>query len=226
MTVIFKRYKLNPSRRADKMKKVLMIFAMCLALAACNSKQKNDAAADEQDTSMVSNDRPIIQNPAVSADTIIWEKVPELKGIGAFPFFIPTGELAASDAKDGVSELIEYAQLNNYTGTGIYPAKGKLALLSFQEQNGKPFNKLFFDDTFDGWIEKLGAALIYEGPFPADEAAKTKLKENLYNGKKRTFALGDDEPFAVYAFRNEGKKYIIHVQSNSAEGQVYVMELK
>jgi len=208
------------------MKKVLTVLAICLTLASCNSKQKNDNAESEQDISMFSGERAVENNPAVVADTIVWAKVPELKNIGTFPFFVPTGELAAIDATNGISELIDYAQINNYTGTGIYPTKGKLALLSFQEQNGKPFNKLLFDDTFDGWIEKLGAALIYEGPFPSNEGDKNKLKENLYNGKKRTFALGDDEPFAVYAFKNASKKYVINVQSNSAEGKVYIMELK
>lgn len=208
------------------MKKVLTIFAISLALIACNSKQKNNNSGGEQDTSMTLADRPVEKNPAVEADTIVWAKVPELKNIGTFPFFAPTGDVVIADAKDGASEIIDYAQLNNYTGSGIYPTKGKLGLMFFEEHNGKPFNKLLFDDTFDDWVEKLGATLIYEGIFPADEGAKSKLKENLYNGKKRTFALGDDEPFAVYAFRNNGKKYVINVQSNSAQGEVYVMELE
>ncbi|NTD95589.1 hypothetical protein G6M26_22970 [Agrobacterium tumefaciens] len=208
------------------MKKVFILIAISLSLAACNSKQKKDSSNHEQDTSMTSTEQNQQKSPIVAGDSIVWDKVPELKNIGKFPFFAPTGELVMADAKDGSSEIFDYVVFNNYIGSGIYPTKGKLGILAFEDHQGKPFNKLLFDDTFDEWIEKSGAPMIYEGTFPPNEEAKKKLHENMFSGKKRTLGLADDEPFAMYVFKNEGKKYIIHVQSNSAQGKVFVMELK
>lgn len=217
----------KPNLLYQKMKKAFILFGLTLALAACNSKQKNSDSSLGQDTSITAADEQNKEKSlVVEGDSIVWAKVPELQNIGTFPFFAPIGDLIMADADNGLSEIFDYAVLNNYTGSGIYPTKGKLGIMSFEDHDGKPFNKLLFDDTFDNWIEKLDAPMVYEGVFPTDEASRKKLSENLYNGKKRTVGLGDDEPFAVYAFKNKGKKYVINVQSNTAQGKVFIMELK
>ena len=50
----------------------------------------------------------------------------------------------------------------------------------------------------------------------------------MWSGKTKTAGLKreSDAPFSVYAFKNNDKKYILNIQSNSAEGNVFIMELK
>jgi outer membrane protein OmpA-like peptidoglycan-associated protein len=50
----------------------------------------------------------------------------------------------------------------------------------------------------------------------------------MWTGKHRTLGIINESeaPFAVYAFKNNGKKYILNIQSNSAQGNVFIMELQ
>ncbi|TCD23440.1 hypothetical protein EZ456_17715 [Pedobacter psychrodurus] len=92
------------------------------------------------------------------------------------------------------------------------------------------FNQRLFNQNISDYFTKIGAKQIYKGSYPANETAnealRNKLKENQWNGKHHTFGLSDDEPFTVYAFRNNGKNYIVNVQTNSAQGHIFIMELK
>ena len=77
-------------------------------------------------------------------------------------------------------------------------------------------------------MDKIGAKKIYQGDFPENESDRAKLEKNMWNGKQGTRGLlrESDSPFAVYAFKNNGKNYMVNIQSNSAQGNVFIMELK
>lgn len=211
----------------SKMKKTFILFALGAILASCGTKKNDNQDSNESsDTSI--NQVEKNPNPAAAPkDSINWEKVPELKNIGDFPFFKPEGKLFLANEKNNLTEYLDYAKMENYTGSAVYTTRGKLGMMSFQEQGETPFNKMLFDDQVDEFITKTGAEKIYRGEYPreAQEGIKLKLKENLWNGKVHTLGIADDEPFGVYAFKHNGKKYVFSFQSNSAQGKIFIMEV-
>ena len=168
-----------------------------------------------------------VNNESKSGE-INWNEIPDLKDIGNFPFITaPTG-LKISNEKDGLSEFFDFETMENYTGSTVYSTEGKLGVLNFEGAEGKDFNQKLFDKSVYDYLDKIGAKKLYQGNFPEDENQKAKLEKNMWTGKHRTVGIvrESDSPFAVYAFKNNGKKYIVNVQSNSAQGNVFIMELK
>lgn len=176
---------------------------------------------------------PATANPAAPATLMAeldWSTVPDLQNIGNFPFFTAPQGLKIENAKNGLSELFDYEKLENYNGTGVYTTEGKLGIMSFDGEGDKDFNQRLFDKSIYDYIEKLGAKKIYQGKYPensdANEKLRKKLAENMFSGKSRTSGLSSSEPFSVFAFKNQGKNYILNIQSNSAAGTIYLMEVK
>lgn len=211
------------------MKKTAIVFALGVFLASCNSKEKKTAENAEDSISTTAVEQPEVKGN-VTASTIDWKNIPEAKEPGNFPFFKPSAEFKILNAKDGVTEVFENEKMENYTGKDVYTTEGKLSVLVFENVDGQNFSKRLFEKNVDEYITKIGAKQIYKGNYPANETAnealRKKLKENLWTGKHHTVGLSDDEPFAVYAFKNNGKNYVVNVQFNAAQGYIFIMELK
>ena len=118
--------------------------------------------------------------------------------------------------------------MENYTGSGIVTTEGKLGILSLDGADDKDFNQKLFDRSGYDFIEKMGAKLLYKGDFPKDEKLQEQLEKNMWSGQHMTTGLmrESEAPFAVYAFKNNGKNYLLNIQSNSAQGNIFIMELK
>ncbi|WP_293308579.1 hypothetical protein [Pedobacter sp. UBA5917] len=211
------------------MKKTAIALALGVALASCNSREKKTEENTKDSIPTAAVEQPKV-NGSVTATTIDWKDIPEAKEPGNFPFFKPSKEFKVLNEKDGLSEVFENEKMENYTGKDVYTTNGKLGVLVFENVDGQNFSKSLFEKNITGYITKIGAKEIYKGAFPpnetANEALRKKLKENLWTGKHRSVGLSDDEPFAVYAFKNNGKNYVVNVQFNSAQGYIYIMELK
>lgn len=211
------------------MKKTAIALALGVALVSCNNKEKKAEANTKDSTTNTQVEQPKV-NGSVTTTDIDWKSIPETKEIGEFPFFKAPEGFKIEDEKAGLSEVFENEKLENYTGKDVYTAEGKLGVIVFAEVNSQRFNQRLFNQNITDYLTKLGAKEIYKGNYPANdtanEALRKKLKENMWTGNRRTVGLGDDEPFAVYAFRNNGKNYIVNLQTNSAQGCIFIMELK
>ena len=202
------------------MKKIIFIAIIGLALFSCKKEKKTDGQVEEK--TEISN----IETQKTNSTTteINWDEMPDLKDIGDFPFITaPTG-LKINNEKDGLSEVFDFETMENFTGKNIITTEGKLAVLYFSED----FNQKIFDRSFYDYLDKIGARQLYKGDFPEDEKQREQLAKNIWNGTITTYGLQreSDAPFAVYAFKNNAKKYILNIQSNSAQGTVFIMELK
>lgn len=210
------------------MKKLITVLTLGVFLTSCSNNKKSDADAGQKDSSeVVLKENPTLKSAA--QDSIDWANIPELKEIGSFPFVKAKEGFKIVDETEGSSELFSYEKMENYLGGSIYSTEGKLAALVFDGKD-RDFNQREFDADIYGYLGKIGAKELYKGSYPANETVnepvRAKLKENLWTGKKRTVGLSDDGPFALYAFKNAGKRYVMCVQSNSAQGNVFLMELK
>jgi OmpA-OmpF porin, OOP family len=231
------------------MKTKIAIIALTLILAACSKKAADEkvisTSADnaaavstpveaKPDTSVAAEPAKPVEAPAEASPNLKaeldWGTIPDLKDIGNFPFFTAPEGFKIEDEKDGLSEFFDYEKLENYTGSGVYTTEGKMGVLVFEEYKDDRFNQRLFDKNIADYLQKIGAKEIYKGDYPANEtkneALREKLKENMFNGKHRTTGISSGEPFAVYAFKNNGKNYMVNVQSNSAGADIYIMELQ
>jgi OmpA-OmpF porin, OOP family len=225
------------------MKLTFSILAMSLAISLTACNKNKPAPAPTAAPAAAPAPAPAPQAPAPAAPAaasstaaatlmadLDWNAMPDLVNIGNFPFFTAPQGLKIRGAKNGLTELFDYEKLENFTGTGIYTTEGKLGVMGFDGNDGKDFNQRFFDKAIYDYIDTIGAKKIFKGDYPrnenANESTRKKLGENMYSGKTGTTGLSNDSPFAVYAFRNQGKNYMVNVQSSSAAGYIYIMELK
>jgi OmpA-OmpF porin, OOP family len=206
------------------MKKILFIATIGLALFSCKNEKKTEGQVDEK--TKVSN----IETQKTNSTTteINWDEMPDLKDIGDFPFITaPTG-LKINNEKDGLSEVFDFETMEIYTGAEISTVEGKLGIVAFDGADDKHFNQKIFDRSVYDYFDGIGAKKLYTGDFPKDDKGRERLEKNMWGGKHGSNGLmrESDAPFAVYAFKNNGKKYILNIQSNSAQGTVFIMELK
>jgi len=202
------------------MKKIIFIATIGLALFSCkNEKKTEDQIEEKTEVSKIET-----QKTNTTSTEINWDEMPDLKDIGNFPFVTAPKGLIMYNEKNGLTEVFDYETMENFTGKNIISTEGKLAILYFSED----FNQKLFDRSFYDYLDKIGAKQLYKGDFPEDEKARERLEKNMWTGKSATYGLirESDAPFAVYAFRNNSKKYILNIQSNSAQGNIFIMELK
>jgi|GEM_PF-1089228 len=211
-----------------KLKIALFIVIGSLVLSACNNKKSEAENPNTEQNSTVDTERE------ASSSEIDWSKVPELAQIGDFPFITAPEGIDIydfpenSNPKDGITDLFPFKKFEVYNGTGTTPVEGKIAVLFFMEDtsNGFKYDQYIFNRNFKDYFQKIGAKQLYQGNFPDNEEIRSRLKENMFSGKSQTHGILDDSPLSVYAFKNKGKKYIINVQSNSAQATIFVVELK
>ncbi len=200
------------------MKKIAIIITFGVLMVSCKNEKKTEGQVEEK--TEVSK----IETKKTNAKEINWDEIPELKDIGDFPFVTAPKELIMYNEKDGLTEVFNYETMENFTGSNIVTTEGKLGILYFSEE----FNQKLFDKSFYDYFDKIGAKQLYKGDFPEDEKQREQLAKNMWNGKISTYGLQrqSNTPFAVYAFKNNNKKYVLNIQSNSAQGNVFIMELK
>lgn len=205
------------------MKRKVLVALVAITLFSCK-KEENMENTEQKIQVPV---KPATNNKTSSTE-INWNEIPDLQNIGHFPFITAPAGLKVAHEKDGISEFFDYETMENYIGNSIYTSEGKLGILAFEGAEGKDFNQKLFDKSMYDYLDKTGAKKIYQGDFPEDENQREKLEKNMWTGKHGTSGLlrESDAPFAVYAFKNAGKKYIVNIQSNSAQGNVFIMELK
>lgn len=212
--------KTESHKKNTNMKRIAIIITLGFAFVSCKNDKKVPGQIEEK--AEVSNIE--IQEKHTTSTEINWNEIPELKDIGDFPFVTAPKELIIYNEKDGLTEVFNYETMENFTGSNIITTEGKLGVLHFSEN----FNRKLFDKSFYDYLDKIGAKQLYKGNFPEDEKQSEQLSKNMWNGKISTYGLlrESEAPFAVYAFRNNGKKFILNIQSNSAQGNIFIMELK
>ncbi len=211
---------------------IVFLLLTVLTVLSCRQKSKED----EKDPSLNASPKQsakVKEASGAQLQPLDWADVPELTGIGNFPFFkAPDGidvyDFSPNGERDGISELFPLKKWEVYHGGGITTVEGKLAFLLFMEDrnNGLKYDQYLFDRYAKKYIAQIGAKKLYEGPFPEEESTRSKLNENKYTGHYSTAGLSEESPLQVYAFKNSKKKYIVNIQSNGASGNIFIIELE
>jgi len=209
---------------------ILAVVSLSLSLFVSCDREKSKKT-DVNETEQTTISKPDNETADVNFD---WRQVPEATNIGDFPFITAPDGIDIYDfqegnqPKDGITDLFEFKKFEIYDGKGVSAVEGKLAVIFFMEDknNGFRYDQYIFDRNIPDYLTKAGAKQIYKGMMPDNERIRKKLKENMFKGKYQTHELSDDSPFSVYAFKSKGKNYVVTLQSNSASGIVFVMEIK
>ena len=203
------------------MRKLITIIIITVLITSC---KKNDVESSENsDTTTENRSEKPIEN-SIKAAEINWNEMPDLQDIGDFPFITAPKGLTMDNEKNGLSDFFPFEEMLNNTGNGIYTTEGKLGIIHFSDRD---YNQLFFNKSVLSYFDELGAKKINSGVIPEIDSIRTKYSKTIYDGKHRMFGMSPyNDPISLYAFKNKGKNYVVNVQSNSAQGEIYIMELE
>jgi hypothetical protein len=215
-----------------------LFFALTLTLtvSSCGSgDKKEETSADSVATTTEIPAEHPAEQPAGSTETFKdfdWKTVPQSASeIGSFPYltapagFIITDKGGSNESPTGYSEMKEFNKLIMFTGQSFYNAEGKVAKLKFvMKDKESDWNQYSFDRSVDKYMQSIGAKLI--GKLKVNQAQKEFLGKDddmaIYN-----HIIGDpyNDPVRMYALNHSKGKIMFQVYSNSATGDVGVVEL-
>jgi outer membrane protein OmpA-like peptidoglycan-associated protein len=161
-----------------------------------------------------------------------WSTVPlSTAQIGAFPYLSAPEGLYISDkdsygkSKTGYSYLQEFNMLIMFNGQSFYKAEGKVAKMQFRMvKDNAEFNQYGFDNSVDNYLASIGAKLT--GKLKLSKAQTTFLNKDddmtIHN-----HIIGDpyNVPVRFYALNHSTGKVMFQVFSNTASGEVAVVQL-
>ncbi|CAM3576394.1 OmpA family protein [Flavobacterium gelidilacus] len=215
------------------MKKTIALLSLGLLFFAC--KKDNDSSTVEGSKEEIVTENNSVEDEApFFLESFDWTKISESSSeIGAFPYVTaPEGFIIWKDghneiAKNGMTQFSDFSKMIMYNGTSFYNAEGKKAELDFAMAEKKAdFNQFKFDKSVDEYLVNIGAILLFKGQIP-NEFLKEINKVDDYTVHK--YIQGDpwnSDPIRHYALNHKNGKIMFQVWSNSAEGEVGVVELE
>ena len=213
---------------------LLCILILASSLAACGTSDKKEETSQDTATTVASTTEttsPNTGNTEVFKD-FDWSTIPQSTSeIGAFPyltapagFYIQDGD-GSSESKTGYSHLKDFNKLIIFNGQSFYNAEGKVAKLKFRMKGEHTdWNQYGFDSSVERYLTGIGAKLL--GKLKVNDAQQEFLNKDddmtIYN-----HIVGDpyNEPVRFYALNHTNGKIMFQVFSNSASGEVAVVEL-
>ena len=213
-----------------------LFFALSLIATVAGCGPASDKKGKTtQDTSIVASTTETSTAPAASTEEFKefdWNTVPQSSSeIGAFPYITaPTGfyiqeKDSYSESKTGYSYLKDFNKLIIFNGQSFFSAEGKVAKLKFRmKEENSEWNQYGFDSSVDKYLASIGAKLL--GKLRLSDAQQKFLNKDddmaIHN-----HIVGDpyNEPVRFYALNHPKGKIMFQVFSNSASGEVGVVEL-
>lgn len=211
---------------------IVLTGVLFATATSCNNPNTN-SSGNTPDTLAI--EETVVEQPASGTEqyqNFDWSKVPQSSSsIGVFPYMTaPDGFFIVdkggwNETKTGYSELLDFYKLIIFNGQSFYNAEGKVAKLKFsmKEKNAE-WNQYKFDSSVEKYLVGIGAKLI--GKLKVNEEQKAFLNKDddmaIYN-----HIIGDprNEPVRFYALNHAKGKIMFQVFSNSASGEIAVIEL-
>lgn len=215
-------------------KGLLVTLGMSLAISGCKPEsEKTIEGTQEIPVEAPSAEAtPEVTNGNTFKD-FDWNTVPQSTAeIGEFPYitapdgFSITDKGHLSETKEGYSEFKEFGKLIMYNGSTFYNAEGKVAELYFRMKSANAdFEQYRFDRSIDKYLEGIGAKLLTKVKLSKEQTDALNKEDDMmvYN-----HIVGDpwNEPVRFWALNHKNGKVMFQVFSNSASGEVGVIELE
>ncbi|WP_166664818.1 OmpA family protein [Pedobacter metabolipauper] len=215
--------------------KLFFALSLTVAVAGCGSaSDKKDETP--QDSSIVATSItetiPVPTGTTEVFKEFDWTTIPQSNSeIGAFPYVsAPAGfyiqeKDSYSESKTGYSHLKDFNKLIIFNGQSFFNAEGKVAELKFRRKDeNAEWNQYGFDSSVDKYLASIGAKLLAKLNI-------TKAQEDFLNkdDDKAIYnhIIGDpyNDPVRFYALNHPKGKIMFQVSSNTATGEIGVVEL-
>lgn len=157
-----------------------------------------------------------------------WDKIPlTLKDIGGFPYITPLSGMII-DENTSATESYDFHKLEMFDGNSFFDIEGRVEKMGIQMDDDKDWNQYFFDKSVKEYLKEIGAELVFEGNIPdslINEKGETVNDRHAYFNN---FYVGDivNSPIRMYVLKTPTKKIGIQVYSDTARGQIGVVESK
>lgn len=216
------------------MKKTLILITLGVTLFSCKNENKT------VENSTGGNDIPKIQNEDTSKkeaplylDEFDWSKIPNSSAeIGAFPYIsAPDGFVINNEygevAKNGMTAFSDFSRFIVYNGESLFNVEGKKSEMRFaMTDKHTEFNQFKFDKSVEQYLESLGAISLFKGQIPKDYLEEINKEDDNTVYKYIQGDPWNSDPVRHYALNHNGDKIMFQVWSNSASGEVGVVELE
>ncbi|MDF4202632.1 OmpA family protein [Maribacter sp. SA7] len=224
------------------MRKIAFLFVCLISIISCKTDTKNQLKTDdnskpstESETVVKEEKEPEVEKPKdeLFTDNFDWTEIPlSSVHIGEFPylappegFFVKTKQ--GKPAKDGLTKFSDFGRLMMYTGEAFYNADGKMAKMLYgMTKKGKAFNKLLFDKSVDGYLESIGAELIFKGSVPRKKMYALDKIDPMAQSDYIVGRAYNSDPIRHYALNHKSGKIMFQVWSNTYGAEVGVVELE
>ncbi|RZK79282.1 MAG: hypothetical protein EOO92_09585 [Pedobacter sp.] len=217
-----------------RLKNLSGVLVIVLSFTSCGNT--NDKTETNQDSTVIvneSNDTTALTTGSTERfKEFDWKTIPiSTANIGAFPYltapegFFIQDKGGYDESKTGYSELKDFDMLIMFTGDAFYKAEGKVSRLKFSMKDKEAdWNQYKFDSSVEKYLNSIGAKLL--GKLKIGDAQKDFLNKDddmmIYN-----HMVSDpyNEAARFYALNQKDRKIMFQISSNSAMGEIAVVEL-
>jgi len=225
MNTSFMKNKLNITH-------LFCILALTSTLIACGNSEKKGTTAKDSAAPVNTTKETPTNSTTEKFEEFDWNTVPiSTADIGIFPYlsapdgFFIQDKGGYDESKTGYSDLKDFNKLIMFTGKSFYNAEGKVARLKFSMKDKEAeWNQYKFDTYIEKQLNSIGAKLLAK--LKINQAQKDFLNKDddmtIYN---HMVADPYNEPARFYALNHEKGKIMFQISSNSAMGEVAVVEL-
>lgn len=206
----------------------LIGFVAAVSILSCKKEQK--AAIDQTEEKVVTAiDEKQAENTSKSTTTAFsWENIPvNSKDIGAYPYITPPKGMIVDDNTSD-TESYDYHKLEMFDGNSFFDIEGPVEKMGIRMGDDKKWNQYLFDKSVKEYLTTIGAKLVFEGKIPNDLVNQKGETVNDRYTYFYNFYVGDivNSPIRMYVLKTPTQKIGIQVYSDTARGQIGVVESK
>ena len=214
------------------MKKYIFLTSLIFSVISCKNEVKKQQDLPEN----LEIEKPENTNTTTSdlyLKDFDWSKIPNSSSeIGVFPYITAPEGFSVRDeygevSKNGMTKYSDFSQLIMFNGTSFYNAEGKTSELVFIMNDRKTtFNQFKFDKSVDNYLNSIGAIALFKGQIPREKINELNKTDEYTVHKYITGDPYNSAPVRHYALNHKNGKIMFQVWSNSATGEIGIVELE
>ncbi|MBR9854482.1 MAG: OmpA family protein [Algicola sp.] len=206
----------------------LIGFIAAVSILSCKKEQKAAINQTEKKVVTATNEEQAENKSKNTTAAFSWENIPvTTKDIGAYPYITPPKGMVI-DENTSDTESYDFHKLEMFDGNSFFDIEGPVEKMGIQMDNDKEWNQYLFDKSVKEYLTAIGAQLVFEGKIPNDLINQKGETVNDRYTYFNNFYVGDivNSPIRMYVLKTPTKKIGIQVYSDTARGQIGVVESK
>ncbi|WP_442264579.1 OmpA family protein [Tenacibaculum sp. ZS6-P6] len=214
------------------MKNKLIIGSLFITIAFISCKQDkktNDTQSPNKETSVSDKKEQAKETVSPKIKDFSWNDIPESTiDIGVYPYITPPKGMKI-DKNTSDTKSYEFHKLEMFDGNTIINIKGRVEMMGIQMDSYKEnWNQFLFDESVDEYLKSIGAVLISDKKISEEIINSWGETPNEKYAHMHNFYVGDviNDKVKMYLLRTPNKKIGFQVYSNTATGNIGIVEQK